>query len=127
MIKALAIGGALVGTAFSLPTTTASVSTDPVPNRAQEFVVDGTLRVNDYFYLTTPFPVVNTSYSELIGVLDFRNGNQKLEPRDAGDLVLGSPVLSGLSPALSYVRTGQMGVQTIPTPLTVTLSAPAEG
>jgi hypothetical protein len=88
-----------------------------------EFAVDGVLRVNDGLYLVTPFPVVGQVYATLTGVLDFRNNNSKVEPRGPSDLVLGPPVLVGFAPAQSFVDAGQMGVPTIPTPLTVTLTS----
>ncbi len=97
---------------------------DSNPNN--EFVVDGALRVNDFLHLANPFPVVNDSFISITGILDYRNNYSKLEPRDQADLVTGPPVLIGLDPALSYVREGETGVPTIPTPLTVSLSRPAE-
>lgn len=96
-------------------------------NPNNEFVVDGVLRINDYIYLVQPLPVVSQAYTSITGVLEFRNGNSKLEPRDAADLVEGAPVLIEFGPTLTFVRDGQTGVQTIPTPLSVGLSAPAEG
>ena len=92
-----------------------------------EFVVDGELRINDGLHLANPFPVVSASYRSITGVLNYRNGNSKLEPRDQADLELGSPVLTDFSPGQAYVRVGQSGAPTIPAPLTVSLSGPAEG
>ena len=51
-----------------------------------EFVVDGGLRVNDLLYRTDPWPTVGTPFS-LTGILDYRNGDSKLEPRGASDIV----------------------------------------
>jgi large repetitive protein len=91
-----------------------------------EFVVDGSLRVNDFIYLITPFPTVAQVYTSLAGILDYRNGNSKLELRDAADVVIGAPVLDGFAPAQSFTDVGQVGTSTFPTPLTVQLtSAPA--
>lgn len=87
-----------------------------------EFEVGGALRVNDVMYQVTPHPGVNTNFASLTGILDYRNGNQKLEPRSAADVVLGPPVLTGFGPGISYVYAGQTDVPTIPTPLTITLS-----
>ncbi len=87
-----------------------------------EFVVDGSLRVNDYLYLISPFPAVGQNYASLTGILDWRNGNSKLELRGPADVVGGAPVLIGFAPDHAFVRVGQTSVQTIPTPVTVTLS-----
>jgi hypothetical protein len=71
-----------------------------------EFVVDGSLRVNDYFYLAEPFPSVGENFGLISGVLRFANGDSKLEPRDANDLLAGDAVLSTLSPAEVYLQSG---------------------
>jgi cysteine-rich repeat protein len=89
-----------------------------------EFVVDGSLRVNDFLYLVTPFPTVGQGYASLSGILDFRNNDSKLELRGPSDVVGGAPGLAGFGPALSYTDVGQMGTPTFPTPLTVTLTNP---
>jgi hypothetical protein len=44
------------------------------------------LRVNDFLYRVAPFPLVNDTLPQVKGVLDYRNGNYKLEPRAANDL-----------------------------------------
>jgi hypothetical protein len=97
---------------------------DSNPNN--EFVVDSALRVNDFLILANPFPSLNTVYASISGVLDYRNGYSKLEPRSQVDLVVGAPVLVSFAPALSYAREGTMSAPTIPTPLTVALSGPAQ-
>ena len=97
---------------------------DANPNN--EFVVDGALRVNDHMYVTSPMPLVGTVYTSITGILNYKNGNSKLEPRDAADYAEGAPMLVELGPALTFVRVGQTG-STIPTPLTVSLSSPAQG
>jgi cysteine-rich repeat protein len=89
-----------------------------------EFEVAGELIVNDLLYAVMPLPAVNTPFTSISGILNFRNGRQKLEPRSAADVTLGPPVLVGFAPALSYIRVGDVGAPTIPTPLTVTLSGP---
>ncbi|MEM6994131.1 MAG: amidohydrolase family protein [Myxococcota bacterium] len=50
-----------------------------------EFEVDGTLRVNDYFYLATPFPVPDQTFSRITGVARWANQFTKLEPRGLAD------------------------------------------
>ena len=76
---------------------------DANPNN--EFVVDGLLRVNDYIYLTTPMPNVGETYTSITGILDYRNGNSKLEPRRAADLASGPPVLRTFGSGTSFLRT----------------------
>jgi len=88
-----------------------------------EFEVDGSLRVNDYLYLISPFPAVNDNYASLTGVLEIRNCNSKLELRGPGDIVAGTANLIGFAPSPAFVHQGQMGVATIPTPLTVSISS----
>jgi large repetitive protein len=94
---------------------------DSAPNN--EFVVAGSLRVNDFLYLVSPFPVIGTNYASLTGILDHRNDDSKLEPRSAADVVTGAAGLSAFGPALSFTDVGQTGTPTFPTPLTVTMSA----
>lgn len=102
----------------------------PVPGPSDtaptnEFVVDNSLRINDFLYLVTPFPTVNRTYLGITGVLDFRNSNSKLEPRSLTDVVSGPPTLAALSPALVYVREG--GSTTLPSPLLAQLTNAAIG
>ncbi|MCA9624041.1 MAG: amidohydrolase family protein, partial [Myxococcales bacterium] len=91
-----------------------------------EFEVDGLLRVNDLLFAVNPLPAVNTVYTSLTGILDYRNGNQKLEPRSSSDLVEGAPILVDVGPLPAFVRVGDVGVATIPLPLEATLSGPAQ-
>jgi cysteine-rich repeat protein len=86
-----------------------------------EFVVEGSLRVNDYLYLITPFPSVGTNYASLSGVLEIRNCNSKLELRGTSDVVGGSAGLTAFGPQPAFVYEGDMGVATVPTPLTVSI------
>jgi hypothetical protein len=90
-----------------------------------EFIVSGCLRVNDLLYLASPFPAVGDSFSAVRGILEYRNANSKIEPRNAADLVAGPPELQAFGPALSYANVGQVDAPTFPAPLTVTLSGPA--
>jgi cysteine-rich repeat protein len=90
-----------------------------------EFVVDNALRVNDLFYLASPFPMLNDKFALARGILNYRNDNSKLEPRSAADLVPGEAKLSAFGPAKSFIEVGEMGVPTYPAPLTVTLNVPA--
>jgi len=92
-----------------------------------EFEVGGALRVNDLMYQVSPLPALNTPYASITGILDYRNGYQKMEPRSAADLVAGPPILVSFGPQPAFVREGQTNVATIPDPLEVTLSGPAQG
>jgi cysteine-rich repeat protein len=126
-MRAAALEGVIVQ--VDSPTVT-DINPPPGPGDSaptNEFVVDGALRVNDYLYLVAPFPSVNDNYVSLTGILEFRNGHSKLEPRGAGDVVAGAPGLSSFAPGTgNFVRVGQTDVATIPTALTVSLSsAPA--
>src|SRR5262249_52283979 len=61
-------------------------------------------------------------------ILALRQMASKLEPRGAADLVAGAPTLATLSPPLSFARVGTTtDAPTFPTPLTVTLTGPAQG
>ncbi|MSP25042.1 MAG: DUF4215 domain-containing protein [Myxococcales bacterium] len=91
-----------------------------------EFVVAGVLRIDDLMHLAAPAPVVSQAFASITGILAYRNGAQKLEPRSALDLVAGPPVLVLLEPAATFARQGKLASPSIPTPLTVTLSLPVE-
>ena len=88
---------------------------------SNEFVVDNALRVNDFFYLTSPFPAVGETINALTGVLQWRNGAYKVEPRSASDVIRGPAVLSAFEPAQIFVRAGQTNTG-LPSALTVTIS-----
>ncbi|MBM4380656.1 MAG: lamin tail domain-containing protein, partial [Deltaproteobacteria bacterium] len=92
---------------------------------SNEFTVSATsggpqLRVNDFFY-RVPSPAVGDTFSLLRGVLQFRNGNSKLEPRGAADVQL-PPRLAGLGPSGMFLSMGALE-PTFPQALTVTLSS----
>ncbi len=88
-----------------------------------EFMVTGGLRVNDFLFLVSPFPALNDNYAKIAGILDFRNGDSKIEPRNAADIIGGTPNFVGFAPALSYVDEGATNVPTGPVPLTVSISS----
>ncbi len=84
--------------------------------------------VDDFVFAVSPQPVVGDAYTSMTGILAFRQMASKLEPRGAADVGLPPPSLVSLAPALSYARVGETTVApTFPTPLTVTLSSPAQG
>ncbi len=99
---------------------------------SNEFVVDGpsgaidTLRVDDLLFLLTPFPTVSEQFAALRGVLTFRHGNSKLEPRSVEDVLSASPSLLGLGPAATFTREGSVDALTFPQQLTVRLSRAAQ-
>ncbi len=86
------------------------------------------LIVDDFLFPTTPLPATGQMFTSVRGVLALRQMASKLEPRSAADLTAGAPGLASLGPALSYARVGTtIAGPTFPTPLTVTLSGPAQG
>ncbi len=90
-----------------------------------EFVVGGALRVNDLFYLVTPFPTVGATFTSLTGVLDLRSGNTKIEPRAASDVVAGPAQLTAFNVPSSFTRAGATSAASIPTALAVRLTSAA--
>ena len=92
-----------------------SGDTDPT----NEYVLDDALRVNDYFYLTEPFPEIGQNMT-VMGILRWANDDSKLEPRDEMDIIPELD-LKELSPALVFVNQGALETQTVP-PLTVQLN-----
>lgn len=73
-----------------------------------EFVVTGGLRVNDFLFLADPFPEEGERLG-LTGVLNLRNGDSKLEPRSAADIIRlggGTPRLVGIQPATLWLPLG---------------------
>jgi hypothetical protein len=88
-----------------------------------EFVVTGGLLVNDYFYNITPKPVVGDIYTAITGILRFDWSNTKIEPRDAADVIKGTPGLVSFGPQQTFITEGATGV-TSPS-LVIQLSSPA--
>ncbi len=75
-----------------------------------EFVVTGGLRVNDFFFVPTPFPSVGQTFSSITGVLNFRNSNFKIEPRAVTDYGFGPSTVTALEPATAFIREGSSTV-----------------
>jgi hypothetical protein len=100
---------------------------DPMPDPAEspplnEYVLDGAVRVDDYFYLTDPFPEVGETFSYVRGVMRFSFNNYKLNPRSVLDI--GSTErLTSISPSLLQVPAGLNGVP--PGGFAAVLSRPA--
>jgi cytosine/adenosine deaminase-related metal-dependent hydrolase len=57
---------------------------------SNEFVINtsttGGVRVDDFLFLVTPTPAVGTHYTTVSGVLMMKNGDSKIQPRNAADL-----------------------------------------
>jgi cysteine-rich repeat protein len=128
--RARALEGVLI--ALAGPAVVADVAPMPGPGDVaptNEFTVSEMmggpqLRVNDYFFAVTPFPMVNEPLAQVRGILQFRNDNYKLEPRNAFDTV--RPVtLASAGPSDQFLRFGATEAQTFPTPFRVRLSSPA--
>lgn len=90
-----------------------------------EFAVEDMLRIDDFMFLLSPFPTVGESFASITGVLAFRNGNTKIEPRSIDDIVGGPAALASLGPALSFAREGAGAAPTFPEALMVRLTRPA--
>jgi hypothetical protein len=104
--------------------TVTAVDLAPGPGDAaptHEFEVDGSLRVNDFIFGVDPEPVVGENFGAIEGVLRFANGDSKLEPRDAFDLLSGQSSIAALVPDRVLIESGV----TDDTLLTVTLARPA--
>ncbi|MFY0563908.1 lamin tail domain-containing protein [Archangium lansingense] len=113
---------------------------EPTPGTADsaptyEFVVDthadGTevqgVRVNDIIY-RHPMPAVGTEYRKVRGILELRNGNSKVEPRNVDDLLLPPPPLASLgSSSPQFIRESTTcspnGCSLIGTKLLVTMAS----
>ena len=68
----------------------------PGDDASGEFEVEGGLRINDFFYLADPFPMVDQQYARVAGVARWANDFTKLEPRGLEDypaslIAFGSP------------------------------------
>ena len=99
---------------------------DPMYGEATLTAGATTLVMDDFLYAA--MPPVGQNYNAVTGILALRQMASKLEPRGATDLVLGAPGLQSVTPALSYAKVGQtVNAPTYPTPLTVTLTGPAQG
>lgn len=90
----------------------AVTAVDPEPGPGDmaptnEFVINESLRVNDYLYLLFPLPRVGAEFPRIAGVLRFGNAHNKLEPRIQGDIELGPPQLIGFGPAETFLVLGE--------------------
>ncbi|MEO8701169.1 MAG: amidohydrolase family protein [Kofleriaceae bacterium] len=87
-----------------------------------------TLIGDDFLFVPVPPVAVGQAFTAVKGILTLRQMASKLEPRNAADLTAGAPGLLSITPALSFARVGvTTAAPTFPTPLTVTLTGPAQG
>jgi hypothetical protein len=91
-----------------------------------EFVVDGSLRVDDFIYAPV-FPALGAGYDRIAGVLRLGNADTKLEPRGPQDVTESRPVLLSLLPAEAEIDVGEVDAprDAQGTPMTVTLDRAA--
>jgi cysteine-rich repeat protein len=129
-MRARALEGVLItlaGSAVVVDVAPAAGAGDTAPTNeftVSEMMGGPQLRVNDYFHAITPFPAVGDTFVQVRGILQFRNDNYKLEPRDAFDSV--RPVtLASAGPSEQFLRFGATDVTTFPAPFRVRLSSPA--
>jgi hypothetical protein len=87
-----------------------------------EFEIQNGIRVDDFLYFIDPQPMMGETIAELTGVLAFRNDANKIEPRNATDVVFGDAALLELAPASTFRRVGATAGPTIPDPLVVRLT-----
>jgi cytosine/adenosine deaminase-related metal-dependent hydrolase len=91
----IATGGpraAALESVLAIVTTLSVTDIAPAPGPGDtaptnEFVVNGSLRVDDGLYLITPFPTVGHTFTSITGVVVTRNGNSKILPRAMTDYV----------------------------------------
>ncbi|MBS1151204.1 MAG: Metal dependent amidohydrolase [Myxococcaceae bacterium] len=91
---------------------------DPLPTN--EFEVTGGLRIDDLLFRPPTAPVVGQQFTSITGLLNFRNSNMKVEPRNAADIVAGPPLVAAVEPAQGFIREG--ATASLPAPLAVRLT-----
>jgi cysteine-rich repeat protein len=133
-VEEVATGGAraaqLEGVLVQLPAGVTVVDEAPAPGAGDttpthEFTVAATsggtqLRVNDFLYRVGAKQ--NDTFSLLRGVLQYRNGNSKLEPRGPSDVQL-PPKLASVGPTGQFLLAGAQAAFTFPQVLRVTLTS----
>lgn len=92
-------------TVTSIDPPRGSEMADPI----NEFVVADVLRVNDYLYLASPFPLVGDALAYVTGIHHFHFENYKVEPRGSEDLGTRER-LSAIEPMEAFVPAGTSGV-----------------
>ncbi len=126
----LAFGSARAAALESVIVRITGAIVSSVNSAENQFTVDdhsGTEIVGNYFFAPNPLPVQGTAFTGITGILLLRGGVSKIHPRDASDLVLSIPLLSGFGPQPAFVAVGGIGQPTIPNPLTVSLATAVVG
>lgn len=90
-----------------------------VDNTNLEFTLSDGVIVGQ-FLSTFPLPAVGQTVEHLRGVLAFRGGHYKVEPRAPADFGVETVHLTGFAPDGQYIRAGQTGF-TFPQPLALAL------
>lgn len=122
----IGVGGSKVFALESVIVQTATSTVTAINTGSGEFTATQAalnVFVDDFLFVNPNFPGVSQSYATLAGILAFRNGGPRLEPRNAEDL---NPIarLGSISTTPAFVRVGQTDVAAFPTPLTVRLTMP---
>jgi cytosine/adenosine deaminase-related metal-dependent hydrolase len=119
--RAAALEGVLVRAAALTVTSAAPTPLGGDVAPTNEFEVNAALRVDDAFYVTTPFPVTGETFASITGVLTLSRGNYKLNPRSADDLVAGAAQLVAFPAGPFFARVGP-AAPTLPAVLAVQLT-----
>lgn len=90
----------------------------PGDDGTNEFEVAGGLRVNDFFFLIEPFPMVGTTYGSMSGIARWANDFTKLEPRGIEDLPVS---IVSFGEGNHFLEEGAVAGSALP-PVVVTLS-----
>lgn len=98
--------GVLV-TVFAVDVTDGDPMSGPGDDGTCEFEVTDGLRVNDFFYCVSPYPMMGQTYTQIIGISRWANGFTKLEPRSIMDY---PPSLVSFGEPQSYLLEGAMAV-----------------
>ncbi len=85
-----------------------------------EFIVNDSLHINNFFYQVDPFPQVGDTLVSIAGVLRWANERSKLEPRFEADVLRGPPEITSLTPSELFIEAGASAS------IELSLSRPAE-
>jgi large repetitive protein len=134
--KADALEGVLVEVSNAMVTNVMPAPGMGDRTPTNEFEVDGALRVDDFLYLTAPFPAMGQSIPFIRGILRHANNLSKLEPRDVNDIAVAATLI-GFEPSVVFAPVGVDAVPsggfqvklsraaTSPTAVTLTSADPA--